>query len=191
MSGWFTRDVRRVATALVATASLAACGGTDESVAAWQEQEKATLLSDTSTASERASAMGPEVEQALRRAKAQWELAGTGDYTVKVKLSCFCALQPSDNVLVEVRDGQAVRAYGSRDGNVYDVEIDPSRYRDWYTVDGMFGRIEQGLSFADYLEVVYDSDRGFPSLSAFDYTLASADEGEFFKMWDFVADPTE
>jgi hypothetical protein len=129
-----------------------------------------------------------ELQQALTRARDQWDEAGADAYTLKANRRCFCARRPFDDVFVRIEAGVVVEALGNDGSGSYSVAIEPDGHRDWYTVPGMFDRIEERLSTTDRMEVVFDDLRGFPMVSVFDYTLASADEGESFEMWDLVED---
>jgi Family of unknown function (DUF6174) len=132
-----------------------------------------------------------EVALALQVAKRQWASEGVRDYTVKVSRSCFCAPRPEDHAWVTVEDGRVVSALGisvpgQGSSSDYDTPIESAGMEDWYTVHGMFARIETNLESADRIDAVFDAQLGYPSELAFDYRIISAEEGELFTMWDFM-----
>jgi hypothetical protein len=137
---------------------------------------------DEPTAEERSQRLA----QALHLARTQWARQGSTDYNVKTRRFCFCAPRAEDNVMVTVRDGVVVGALGQDEAGAYEIPIEDASMEDWYTVAGMFARIEANLASADRINVVYDDAIGFPSELAFDYRIVSAEEGEYFEMWDFA-----
>jgi hypothetical protein len=192
--------------------NVVACGGADEAL----DAPSGAALSEHATpnaqeqASESPPAEGepsaaeptaenePSAEQrsqelalALQSARAQWANQGMVDYNVKTRRFCFCAPRAEDNVLVTVRDGQVVGALGQDESGAYEIPIEDTSMEDWYTVDGMFDRIEANLTSADRIDVKFDAQRGFPSELAFDYIIVSAEEGEYFEMWDFEPLPDD
>lgn len=193
--------------------NVAACGGADEALdapsdaalsehaqsnAAQQRDAESLPSEGEASAAEPGAEVEPTAEQrgqelalALQNARAQWANQGMVDYNVKTRRFCFCAPRAEDNVQVTVRDGQVVGALGQDESGAYEIPIEDTSMEDWYTVDGMFERIEANLTSADRIDVVFDAQRGFPSELAFDYIVVSAEEGEYFEMWDFEPLPDD
>jgi hypothetical protein len=195
--------------ALVAVFSAVACGGADETLhpdwvddAESLSQRRADSAGDESDQAEPLALAEPgdpavqaqldeQVALALQEARSQWAEQGANDYSVKVRRVCFCAPRVQDHVQVTVVDGEVASALGQSDSGQYDQAIALPSMEDWYTVSGMFGRIEANLGSADRINVVFDAEHGFPTELAFDYRLVSAEEGEYFEMWDFLPTPVE
>lgn len=193
--------------------NVAACGGADEALdapsdaalsehaqsnAAQQRDAESLPAEGEANAAEPGAEGEPTAEQrgqelalALQNAREQWADQGMVDYNVKTRRFCFCAPRAEDNVLVTVRDGQVVGALGQDEAGAYEIPIEDTSMEDWYTVDGMFERIEANLTSADRIDVKFDAQRGFPSELAFDYIVVSAEEGEYFEMWDFEPLPDD
>lgn len=165
-----------------------ACGGLDEAVTAADDDptiaESFWLEGEHVDREAGASRSNSRLLDAVADAKRRWEEMGLSSYRVKTRLSCFCPRRPSFDVAVAVSDGEVITALGNDGSGSYVIPIEPELFRDWYTVAGMFERIERSLPTVDELQAEFDPDRGYPTKLAFDYTLASADEGEFFEMWD-------
>lgn len=172
--------------ALLLSLTALACGGIDEALLLDPVDDAGTETTERAPRATADKGVDGQVLDALAQAKRRWQFAGSSDYSMKVRLSCFCARRPGFDVAVTINDGEVVSAIGNSGEGAYDVHIEPDAFREWYTVPGMFERIESNLATTDNLEAVYDSYHGYPMLLAFDYTLASADEEEFFEVWDFV-----
>jgi hypothetical protein len=129
-----------------------------------------------------------EIAEGLKQARLQWASRGNSDYQVHVKRSCFCAPRLQDDVLVEVEANRVVAAFGLGASGEYDTAVDTEKYGDWYTVAGMFKRIESNIGSAANIGVEYDPSFGYPAQVALDYWLLASEEGEVFHMSDFVSD---
>jgi len=134
----------------------------------------------------RARQIDPSLVSALSQAQAQWISTATHDYSVRVTRHYFSAPDPADDVQVVVRDDAVLSVLGNDGKGHYSVPIARDAFRDWYTVPGMFARIEKNLAVASWSLVTYDTTLGFPRELYFDYVLASAEEGEGFEMRDFT-----
>jgi hypothetical protein len=187
------RDVLRAALLALSAPVAFACGGVDEqfqpldAIDAGVESE-VTAAQARCADSERQP--DPELSSAFNVAKAQWHELGSANYTVKVRRMCFCAPLPEDHVKVTVAGGRIRSAFGRSESGAYDLPIAEAKQRDWYTVTGLFERIEANLMTADRIDAVFDPERGYPNELLFDYQMLSGDEGEYFQMWEFTPLPS-
>ncbi len=128
----------------------------------------------------------PEGLAELDAARESWASEGQGDYTIYAKRDCFCALEPSDDVFVTVRDGELESALANSGDENYDEPVPRDEWHAWYTVAGMFDQIEDALSTAADVQASYDASYGFPRSVTVDYVLNAADDEISYEMRDYT-----
>src|SRR5215211_833194 len=107
------------------------------------------------------SNLSPE-ESAIRdleRAQTRWTDAGVSSYAFDFARSCFCPVEVTEPVRIEVRNRSIVRITSRRTNLV----ISPSPFASWPTVDSLFVWTRRLLDNHAYKVVAqYDSKYGFP-----------------------------
>jgi len=107
----------------------------------------------------------PRLHQAdLSAAVARWRAADIKDYTFEIELVCFCP--PIGPYRVTVEEGEVVSLVWADSGTAVDTSVG----RAFYTVDSIFGFIQQELDQRpDTVRAEYDQQLGFPILFYRDY----------------------
>jgi hypothetical protein len=124
------------------------------------------------------STLSPE-ESAIRdfdQAQKRWAEAGVASYAFDFSRSCFCPVESTEPVRIEVRNRSVVRITSRRTN----LAITPSQFASWPTVDSLFVWTRRLLDNHSYKVVAqYDSKYGFPTLLTGDIPLAVDDEIQY------------
>jgi hypothetical protein len=100
---------------------------------------------------------GPLADAALARAR--WEAGRPGDYEFDTQRHCFCVTEAVLPVTVAVRGGRIASVRSRADGTPLPVDGGPG----WYTIEDLFGMIEQAARAGrSRLEVTYHP-AGYPA----------------------------
>ncbi len=169
-----TRFVNRLGGLLLATALVAAAGGSDDldvqtggpTETPNGEPTPADTQSDDPTPDPptEPDPDGPTVSS-LDDAEALWEAADLTDYDMTYREVCFC---PEVRIMVTVRDGQVTETVSLG-------EFDPQR--DGRTVESLFAEIRQAFDEgAASVNVEYDAELGHPTGYFIDFSEEMADE---------------
>jgi hypothetical protein len=97
-----------------------------------------------------------------------WAEAGSADYTVTIRRSCFCPADITDPYTVTVRGGEVEST------TRWDAEVELDEFLP-LTVEDLFREVEESR-FADSLTVAYHPDRGYPLRIEVDPVVNAVDE---------------
>lgn len=109
------------------------------------------------------------VDGDLAQARQRWETLALRDYTITVARVCRCTPEFRGPFDVTVREGLVESILVAGAPAVAEIAADS------FTVDGLFGQIDESLS-GDRLDVVFDPQRGIPVTILSDPTLGTADD---------------
>jgi hypothetical protein len=95
-------------------------------------------------------------------------------------MSCFCIVDVTQPVVLQVRNGAIVSVTRVSDG----AAVPPSKWEGiYYTVDEMFALIADAQAKgADEVRVSYDPQLRYPTSVAIDQSVRIADEERYFEM---------
>ena len=106
----------------------------------------------------------------LRSNREMWRSRGTEEYTLIYQINCFCTPESRGPFEVLVKDGSIVSVK-------YDGEVVDPEGRNFYTIDGLFGLLDEAIDRpADKIDVTYDKRLGYPTEFYIDYSFGMADE---------------
>ena len=114
----------------------------------------------------------------------KWRETGIASYDIRFRLICFCVLETTEPVILQVRNRAIVAVTRVSDGR----PVDPSEWRGrYYTVDEMFALISEARARgADEVRVAYDSGLGYPTEVYIDQSFGIADEERHFELSGLV-----
>lgn len=104
-----------------------------------------------------------------KRQREMWRAGGARDYHFLLRASCFCPGQQGW-LLLEVRDGQAVRVWDRGGKSV------PLTERNNYSIDGLFDLLEQDADRNDVVEVAFEERWHYPVYIRTDARLGLPDD---------------
>ena len=109
-----------------------------------------------------------------------WQSQRLSDYQVQFRMSCFCVLDVTAPVVLQVRGGAIVSVTRVSDG----VAVPQSRWEGiYYTVDQMFALLADAKAKgADEVRVSYDPLLRYPTTVFIDQSQRLADEERYFEM---------
>ncbi len=115
---------------------------------------------------------------------AVWADQGMDDYQYTVQVGCFCIVEATRPVVVEVRDGQAVSFTYADDGTA----ADPALFERYDSIDKIFAIINEAEAQEPArLDVTYDEATGVPQSIAIDISEQMADEELYLEISGFEA----
>ena len=127
------------------------------------------------------------VDPELERNRDTWRAQRIDDYVVQYRLSCFCAVDATDPVLLTVRDGRLASVSRLSDGRPVDASEWEGRY---HTVEQLFDRIaEARREGAHEVRVRYDPELGYPADVYLDPVAGIADDERTFELRDLARLP--
>ena len=113
-----------------------------------------------------------------------WAAQEIDDYHYTVQVSCFCLVEATRPVVIEVRDGQAVSYTYADDGTA----ADPALFERYNSIDKIFAIISDAeAQDAARLDVTYDEATGVPQSIAIDISEQMADEELYLEITGFEA----
>lgn len=113
---------------------------------------------------------------------AVWAAQGIDDYRYTVQVSCFCLVEATRPVIVEVKDGQAVSLTYADDGTA----ADPALFERYDSIDKIFAIISEAEAQEPArLDVTYDEATGVPQSIAIDISEQMADEELYLEISGF------
>jgi len=115
---------------------------------------------------------------------AVWAAQGIDDYQYIVQVGCFCIVEATRPVMVEVRDGQVVSLTYVDDGTA----ADPALFERYDSIDKIFAIISEAEAQEPArLDVIYDEATGVPQSIAIDISEQMADEELYLEISGFEA----
>jgi hypothetical protein len=118
-------------------------------------------------------ATGPD-EREFQSARALWQSHAVANYDYTLRRECFCPMEVTQPMRVQVRGGAVTSATSVATGAAIDVQHVK-------TVDQIFSEIEGTLSNGKVLGASYDATFGFPVEARLDRIVnAIDDEGNYF-----------
>ena len=110
----------------------------------------------------------------------QWQSQRIADYQIQFRLSCFCIVDVTQPVVLQVRNNAIVSVTRVSDGAAVPAPQWEGRY---YTVDQMFALIADAKAKgADQVNVSYDPQLRYPTSVTIDQSVRIADEERYFEM---------
>ena len=113
-----------------------------------------------------------------QRQREMWQAGGARDYHFLLRASCFCPGQQGW-LLIEVRDGHAVRVW-DRGGKPAPLTKDNN-----YSIDGLFGLLEQVADRNDVVAVGFEGRWHYPMYIRTDARLGLPDDWGIFEVRGF------
>ncbi len=124
---------------------------------------------------------GPDRDEAFLAAKARWASKNIASYEIVVRRTCFCATVES--VKVTVVNGQVTSRVFIATGDAV-----PANLVEYYPgVPGLFDIVEDGYDRAASINVTFDPEYGFPSLTVIDYIGNAIDDEVAISATGFAA----
>lgn len=118
----------------------------------------------------------------LEQHRQQWQAQRITHYRYTFQQQCFCLVDATQPVKIEVRgDGQPSIVQG-QDGNAANAAL----FASFDSIDKLFQHIaEAEANKPAELTVTYDKDRGFPTALTLDQSKQMADEEISYKVSEF------
>lgn len=102
-----------------------------------------------------------------------WEAEAISDYSYRLQVLCFCPPEITDPVIVEVSQDSIIAVVDAASGE----PVDSARFRNYYTVAGLFDVIENAIDReAHELVVTYDAVLHYPTRIIIDPIEQAVDE---------------
>jgi hypothetical protein len=115
---------------------------------------------------------------------ALWESQAVDDYRYKLQVGCFCLVDVTRPVIVEVKDGQVASITYANDGTA----ADPALFERYDSIDKLFAIINEAEAQEPArLDVTYDEATGVPQSVVIDISEQMADEELYLEVSDFEA----
>jgi hypothetical protein len=115
---------------------------------------------------------------------ALWESQAVDDYRYKLQVGCFCLVDVTRPVIVEVKDGQVASITYAEDGTA----ADPALFERYDSIDKLFAIINEAEAQEPArLDVTYDEATGVPQSVVIDISEQMADEELYLEVSDFEA----
>lgn len=133
----------------------------------------------TGTASET-----PANDEPVQSPAALWESQAIDDYRYTLQVGCFCLVEVTRPVTVEVKDGQVASITYVDDGTA----ADPALFERYDSVDKLFAIIKEAEAQEPArLDVTYDEATGVPQSINIDISEQMADEELYLEISGFEA----
>jgi hypothetical protein len=115
---------------------------------------------------------------------ALWESQAVDDYRYTLQVGCFCLVDVTRPVIVEVKDGQVASITYADDGTA----ADPALFERYDSIDNLFAVINEAEAQEPArLDVTYDEATGVPQSIVIDISEQMADEELYLEVSDFEA----
>lgn len=102
-----------------------------------------------------------------------WEAEAISEYSFRLQVLCFCPPEVTDPVILEISQDSIIAVVDAASGE----PVESARFRNYYTVDGLFGVIENAIDReAHELVVTYDAVLHYPTRIVIDYDEQAVDE---------------
>ena len=135
---------------------------------------------------ERPLAVAPGGQDAPANPKALWEAQELASYRYTLQVGCFCLVEMTRPVVIEVRDGAVASVTYADDGSA----ADPMLFEQYDSVEDLFAVIgEAEAQNPARLDVTYDEALGVPLSVDIDISEQMADEELTLTVSEFEALP--
>jgi hypothetical protein len=113
-----------------------------------------------------------------------WQAQAIDDYHYTLQVGCFCLVDVTRPVNIEVKDGQVASITYADDGTA----ADPTLFERYDSIDKIFAIISEAeAQEPDRLDVTYDEATGVPQSIAIDISEQTADEELYLEISGFAA----
>lgn len=124
----------------------------------------------------------PAVENSPETPQALWESQEVNSYRYTLQVSCFCIVEVTRPVTIEIQNGEVASITYVEDGTA----ADPQLFELYNSIDKLFAIINNAESQDPArLDVTYDETYGVPLLVDIDISEQMADEEIYFTVSDF------
>ena len=122
---------------------------------------------------ERPAAVAPGGQGAPESPQALWEAQGVTSYRYTLQVGCFCLVEMTQPVVIEVRDGEVASITYAEDGSA----ADPALFEQYDSVADLFAVISEAeAQDPARLDVTYHEEMGVPLSVDIDISEQMADE---------------
>ena len=112
-----------------------------------------------------------------------WAAQGIDDYQYTLQISCFCIVDATRPVNIEVKDGQVTSITYADDG----MPADPVLFERYDSIEKIFAIISEAKAQEPArLDVTYDESIGIPESIAIDISEQMADEELYLEISGFA-----
>jgi hypothetical protein len=126
----------------------------------------------------------PANDEPTQSPAALWESQAIDDYRYTLQVGCFCLVDVTRPVIVEVKDGQVASITYAEDGTA----ADPALFERYDSIDKLFAIINEAEAQEPArLDVTYDEATGVPQSVVIDISEQMADEELYLEVSDFEA----
>jgi len=126
----------------------------------------------------------PANNESAQSPAALWESQAIDDYRYTLQVGCFCLVDVTRPVIVEVKDGQVASITYAEDGTA----ADPALFERYDSIDKLFAIINEAEAQEPArLDVTYDEATGVPQSVVIDISEQMADEELYLEVSDFEA----
>ena len=126
----------------------------------------------------------PANDEPAQSPAALWESQAIDDYHYTLQVGCFCLVDVTRPVIVEVKDGQVASITYAEDGTA----ADPALFERYDSIDKLFAIINEAEAQEPArLDVTYDEATGVPQSVVIDISEQMADEELYLEVSDFEA----
>ncbi len=106
---------------------------------------------------------------ALAAARARWQAAGLSSYEYGYRKFCECHPDTPPETVVTVRNGAVTNVRHRPVGYPEEVPGDPTRFKYYWTVEGLFDLVQAAESRGATVRASYDDELGYPTQIYIDY----------------------
>lgn len=122
------------------------------------------------------------VRQSLSRHQNQWVSQSIESYRYQLGITCFCLVEISRPVTIEVRNGATHSVSYLADGTAADAKY----FEKYDTIDELFLIIDDAIDQkADEIKVTYDEELGFPTRIHIDFMKEAVDDEMTYDITEF------
>lgn len=123
---------------------------------------------------------GAPTDSALAANRARWSASGIHSYRYRFRWECYCVTDYVREVEITVVRGAIASVVDAQTGERLDDQA-AARYR---TIDGLFDFVRESMDYpADWINVAFDSQGGYPLAAHVDYVAGMADEEMGFRVY--------
>ena len=106
---------------------------------------------------------------ALAAARARWRAAGLSSYEYGYRKFCECHPDTPPETVVSVRDDAVTNVRHRPVGYPQEVPGDPTRFKYYWTIDGLFDLLQAAEGRGATVRASYDAKLGYPTQIYIDY----------------------
>ena len=129
----------------------------------------------------------PDIGAELARQEATWQTLNIRNYRYQLMVGCFCPMNATMPITVEVRDGAVVSLVDANGATVAQGDPGNGFFTQYTTIPGIYATLAT-LAFrdADKLTVIYDPIYGFPSEVSADFIEMAVDDELYLSISAFT-----